>query len=238
MANLWYADLCPVLLCHNGKTIRNMRKLPESYRKSLPSVKLYLDDLKAIEAIIGHQERFEIWTPGYEFANINELYEHRKAQTLSQITLGRAATVQVSIGTLTLFDNKDVSISADNIEDNAVLGMVSRVEGLLAQRSLRRLPRIAYIGTLPFLLAMLMVFLPEDTLNRWLKDLIMFAAVFWCFFAAYASRLSSIVVVDHKKDEPSFLKRRGEDLMYDIVKIVAGALIGGIATYIYSHLGK
>jgi hypothetical protein len=215
-----------------------MRKIEakKSLREALPPVRLDLDDLERIEAILGKQPSYSIWIPGFEFENVADLVKHQEGKTLKNVHFGGRGAVRLHIGERFL-NSDDVQLEVSDIDDPVSAGAVFHIKEVLKPRERKRLPKIAYRASIPLMLVVVWFTIGWQVtsllkMHPVVRPVILLPLFGWSLFALYASRLESLILVGRKTDKPGFFERRREDLAFEALKLSGTAIAGGVVGWL------
>lgn len=223
-----------------------MKKIRASYSEKLPSARLYLDDIEAIFEIISTtSEETRILTEWYELDEVDELRE-LEMDVIHTLSFGG----QRPRITLELIPDKIVLYIADK-SDTVSLGIFEKIKAIIKNR--KRRFRWLWSGAVLGVLMTLIVFslagtlyslavlnsrsgssnLLTDQLALYLPLILVSSIILFIIGLRNSLKTFTIIHLTYKKDNPSFFKRKKDDIILAVISAIIGGLITlGIAALI------
>ena len=213
-----------------------MKKIEKGITRSLPSIKIYKDELAEIYKLIKSELKgdVKILACGYEFDSIKEMDE------LSEETTNDL-TIKFGFYQFNVFLNKfRCEIYSEN-ENSHSEGVVSKIERILLKGKRVMQPWLISrwwpLFALTFIMAVCVILLP---MRYFLYSLILCAIVLGIGGLQGFWKLNyySIVVFKYRKESPSFLKRNKDKILLMIIGALLGSLLTIITTMILEIIKK
>lgn len=218
-----------------------MKRVERVFFERLPPVKLYLEDVEEVCAIVQENAaRLELETGDVALNGPLDLQRLPKNE-LTELEVrgiresgGTSLSVDFERSHITLFSSKDDSVS---------LGTAAKVKRVLRprQRNLVRVLLSPIFGGIPvglFLSATVIsiVGLVEGSALLSIASLVLFAqgGLFVAPIFLY-SRKANLIIVKFRRDAPSFWQRRKDDLVVGLLAALVGAIIGSLLTYLLTQ---
>jgi hypothetical protein len=209
-----------------------MKRINKSLSTEYPTVKLFLEDLIAIESILKESaENFEIATDDYTFTSVDELKNKYKNEKLSSIKIStRTPYINIVL-------NKTWVRLYCGSEEISTTGIYYKLDKILSAKV--RKPRFLYsyyiiwIGNILLFASIPSYFLPKKInpqilLIGGVLSLIWFIWILW--FSYIRLFRSSDISLIKKVDLRNFFSRNKDQIIVGLINGIIGAVIGIIGT--------
>jgi hypothetical protein len=219
------------------KEDRKMKKVRKPIRKELPPVKLYLDDLESICAILKQKAKsIDITTEDYEVKDIKQLknLETKKLHYLSIECSDPYITIEFDEMWARIYFAEDSTYNR---------GLLSQIEDVLNKRKVF-LGRFLAGSWAPALCGMLTSGSFFATIIMFARQLMSYAwlclalTLLFTLFTIFVFRLGlksySTIILLERKEKVSFWKRNSDQILVAIIAAIIGSLITIAALLIFN----
>lgn len=205
-----------------------MKKINRSLSNYYLPVKLYLNDLFEIEAILKESsEHIKIEVEDYQFSSVEELSENLHNKIITELELSNEyASIYLKPTTTSLH------VQVNNITGS---GLFYKLDSLLRKKRRPLWFLYSYYILIPFptiIIYLLNPYLFIDKTFRYILITIFVLSFFWIVFIRI--NRNSLVIISENNSITNLWTRKKDDLLL----IIIGAILGAIGTLIVNLLFK
>ena len=221
-----------------------MKKKEKSHKVELPQVKLFLEDLEAIEDVFNKDcDKYKIETEDYEYNTIEELKKNERGKLDSIRIFSSKPLIEFSLQkkSAEIFCGKDDTIS---------IGISSKIEKIIGKRvatsklfSSQKIPQAIFLMIISISLTLFLLYkiipdfkkISDNYFNEEsyfnILNILAVALVILAFFQKYVSeRKHSKIYLEYKSHHKNFLTRNKDQIILSIISALLGAIFGIIGT--------
>ncbi len=213
-----------------------MEKLPKSIYRSLPLLRVYLDDLQEIENIL--KEHFdgkvEVRTKDYKIDSVEELQKLKDTQINHIRFIGGTFDLDVELKP----DNGNIYCTQDCPLNR---GIVSQIEELLLKRKRRfdiNLAKLWWVALIYSLVTLFWFIKSGFSISIKVSLALTGGSILIMTYYYYIwradNRRHSIVILKHKTESPSFWQRNKDQIWL----LLIGGVVGSFLTLLVQLIGR
>jgi len=198
-----------------------MKKINKTLSKSYITARLFLDDLKSIEELIGNKRSYSIETEDYEFKNIEELKNKYNNQKLNKVKISAHdpyITIEFHKMWVKLYCGSDDTESA---------GLFYKLDSIISSSS--RKPNFVYSYYSIWFINIILFLIPRTSViynNNLIFGIISAIFILWILWVGYVRLLnSSEVILSEKGDVKNYFSRNKDTLTSAIISGLVVAIL-------------
>lgn len=212
----------------------NLKKHPQVQHRRFPAIKLYAKDLRELASIFSNAHaEVQIQVDNYELDDVSELASITQARVQYFRIRAKDGSAFVSLGPASV----ELLVSGDSLEDRDLVASFEQFFSTHRQRLLDgRYTEIlcdvvlglASLGLWILFVTRYAYFTLAGRISIWLC-----ASALPCLtMVTHRVRVPhSLLFTRDKADTPSFWSRNRDKILIDFIKVLVGAIVGGVAVY-------
>lgn len=210
-----------------------MKKIHKPISKSYPPLRLFLEDIQGLEAVLakGKNSTFQIQTSDHILNSSEELDTHHRDETLKELKIASTSpyvTLELRPSSIRVYCNDD--------DETLKNGIFKQVDDILENCVLK--PRwffsVTYSNILFWVAFVVITILQiKDYIPSKIGTyLLLLALIYNIGILVFTQKSTSQIIVSKKKDKPSYFLRNWEKLSIEAIKLLLVFALGVLSQHL------